>query len=258
MNKTLKFLWINLLWFLFSIPVITFGGSTSAALYVFLKLIGKKDQEGVSSSITEALTSENDLSYGEIYKLFVKSFKENFVQGIAALIFSGVTMGIVGFVWYKMIDNNIYNIFVLLIVIVCSLIIVGMNCYIYSMIAHYKNTFANFMKNTIAITFTFYKWSLKMSLFVILELSVQVILLWLNPILAAITLLFWPQLIFFVISYYSARTFDQLDNPPVYDDDKSDDDESDNDESDDDKSDDDANADVDDDDDTDADDVDVK
>ena len=140
MNKTLKFLWINLLWFLFSIPVITFGGSTSAAIYVFLKLIGKKDSpKRVASSFGDALSSEDDLSYGEIYKLFVKSFKENFVQGIVALIFTAVTMGIVGFVWYKIIDNDIYNIFVLLIVIVCSFIIVAMNCYIYSMISHYKH-----------------------------------------------------------------------------------------------------------------------
>lgn len=60
MGKLADLMILNLLWILFSIPIVTIGASTTAMYYVTLKLV--RDEEGYTA------------------KSFWKSFKENFKQ----------------------------------------------------------------------------------------------------------------------------------------------------------------------------------
>ena len=61
LNKLLDVLKLNFMWLLFSLPIVTIGASTVAAMYVALKMTD--DEEGY------------------IGKQFVKAFKENWKQG---------------------------------------------------------------------------------------------------------------------------------------------------------------------------------
>ena len=60
LNKVLDIMYLNLLWILFSIPIITIGASTTAAYQVGMKMV--RDEEGY------------------IGRGFWKAFKENFKQ----------------------------------------------------------------------------------------------------------------------------------------------------------------------------------
>lgn len=61
---------IGLLWFIFSIPVVTMGASTAAAYYIFTKRAENKD------------------TY--LFKGFAISFKENLLQGVIAFLILAV------------------------------------------------------------------------------------------------------------------------------------------------------------------------
>ena len=60
LTKVANCVYLNILWFIFSIPIFTIGASTTALYYVSLKMV--KDQES------------------GIFSAFFSSFKENFKQ----------------------------------------------------------------------------------------------------------------------------------------------------------------------------------
>ena len=77
--------YLNLLWFICCIPIVTAGASTTALYYVTLKMV--KDEE---SGLTRA---------------FFHSFKENFRQGTIIwliLLAAGIVLGIDGYVLYHL------------------------------------------------------------------------------------------------------------------------------------------------------------
>lgn len=193
-----KFLLLGLIWLLFSIPVVTVGISTCAAIYVALKLLNGEE--------------------GNLFKLFVKGFKQNLLQGFFMSILSVMTLFAAGYFWYWIISSDNLNFIYGFLAVICSLLVITYNVCAYPIIARYENTFVNILKNTLAVSITFYKKTFKMAVFVVIEIVIPLILCKLNLFVGLATLLFWPCVIFFTISFYMNSIFYEVEHPKVYDD----------------------------------------
>ena len=133
-NKIVYSVYLNILWFICCIPVITIGASTTALFYVTLKI--SKDEEG---SITKA---------------FFHSFKENLRQGTAIwliLLAFGIILGIDGYVLYHMRFENVFW-------TLCTAVFCGAAAayaiilmYIFPLLARFDNTIGAMFKNALFI-----------------------------------------------------------------------------------------------------------
>ena len=90
-NKIVYSVYLNILWFICCIPVVTIGASTTALFYVTLKM--SKNEEG------------------NLTKAFFHSFRENLKQATIIwliLLFLGIVLGIDGYVLYHLRFENIF------------------------------------------------------------------------------------------------------------------------------------------------------
>lgn len=90
-TKIVNTVYLNILWFICSLPVFTIGASTTALYYVTLKMV--KNEEG------------------NITKAFFHSFRENFKQGTLIwmiLLGLGIILGIDGYVLYHLRFENAF------------------------------------------------------------------------------------------------------------------------------------------------------
>ena len=143
-KKALQFLLLGLLWLLLCIPVITAGAATCSVFYVGIKIL-------------------NDEADGNIFKLFFKGIKQNFVQGLLMALVSAVSLGGFGalIAWSIISDQSR---FVILIAVGCSFAAFLYNSFVYPIIGRYENTFSNALKNAVALSFTYLKDAVVLSL----------------------------------------------------------------------------------------------
>lgn len=137
-NKIVGSVYLNILWFLCCLPVITIGASTTALFYVTLKMT--EDEEG---SLT---------------KTFFRSFRENFKQATVIwllLLLAGIVLGIDGYVFYHMRYGNIFwtlGAAVFLIVLAAYVILL---MYIFPILSRFDNTTKAMFVNSIMIGMRF-------------------------------------------------------------------------------------------------------
>lgn len=130
--------WLNILWFLCCLPIVTVGASTTALFYVTLKIV--KNEEG---NITRA---------------FFHSFKENFRQGTVIwliLLAVGIILGVDGYVFYHMrFDSVLWTlgtaVFLVLLAAYCIVLM-----YIFPLLARFDNTVPAMFKNALMIGMRF-------------------------------------------------------------------------------------------------------
>ena len=197
-KKSLQFLLLGLLWLLFSIPVITCGAATCAVFYIAFKILN--DEEPLN-----------------IFKLFLKGIKENFVQGLLMSIISAVTIGGAGFFIWWILTESERGIILILLALAAVIVVLVINIFTYPMIGRYENTFGNMLRNTVALSFTYGRQTLRLTGFVAAALGIEGALFRLNPIAGFISLLFWPTVIFYIISSFMAWIFYKVENPIKYD-----------------------------------------
>lgn len=130
--------WLNILWFLCCLPIVTVGASTTALFYVTLKIV--KNEEG---NITRA---------------FFHSFKENFRQGTVIwliLLVLGAILGVDGYVFYHMrFDSVLWTLgTAVFLVLLAAYFIVLM--YIFPLLARFDNTVPAMFKNALMIGMRF-------------------------------------------------------------------------------------------------------
>lgn len=137
-TKITTSVYLNILWFLCCIPIITAGASTTALFYVTLKLA--KNEEG------------------NITKAFFHSFKENFKQATKIwliLLGLGIILGLDGYIFYHMCFSNIFwtiGTAVFIIALVAYAIIL---MYIFPLLARFDNTSKAMFINSIMIGMRF-------------------------------------------------------------------------------------------------------
>lgn len=133
-NKIVYSVYLNILWFICCIPIVTIGASTTALFYVTLKI--SKNEEG------------------NLTKTFFRSFKENLKQGTVIwmiLLALGIILGIDGYVLYHMRFESVFwtlcTAFFLIAAIAYAIVLM----YIFPLLARFDNTTGAMFKNALLI-----------------------------------------------------------------------------------------------------------
>ena len=133
-NKIVYSVYLNILWFICSIPVVTVGASTTALFYVTLKI--SKNEEG---SITKA---------------FFHSFQQNLKQGTLIwliLLALGIILGIDGYILYHMRFENVFWTLCTAVFCVAAAAYAIVLMYIFPLLARFDNTVGAMFKNALFI-----------------------------------------------------------------------------------------------------------
>ena len=140
MSRLADLFWLNILYIICCIPVITIGAATTALYYVTLKMV--KDEE----------------SY--ITKSFFKSFKDNFKQAtIIWIIFIVVILVMIcdltmlnGGTLANLVNNSSVSTAVLIAVGVVGILVLFVFTYVFALLAQFDNTVVNTIKNALLIS----------------------------------------------------------------------------------------------------------
>lgn len=185
--------WLNILWLIGCIPVVTAGASTCAAYAVTLRLAD--DDEEVSS-------------FGGIARRFFKAYKQDLLQGILILIFT-VACGAGGYFIFKAFQESGFNIIKIAVLAGYVLLAFVFNMYSYPLIARYSNTFVNTLRNSVALFLQYVNSSLKTLGIVVVELVVLYFTRY--AFFAGFVIL--PAVIFYTVSLTVKDIFVRLENP---------------------------------------------
>lgn len=141
-NKIIDAIWLSILWFLCSIPIITIGASTTALYYTMNKVI------------------RNDRGY--VAPEFFSSFRKNFKQSTIIWL---ILLALYLFLGYDYLimkqamslgeeTGYLYRAFLVFIVIVTL-----WGFYIFPYIARFENTIKETLRNTLFIAVTNFHWT---------------------------------------------------------------------------------------------------
>lgn len=137
-TKIVNCVYLNILWFVCSIPIFTIGASTTALFYVTLKMARNEE--------------------GNLTRAFFHSFKENFKQGTKIwliLLGIGIVLGIDGYVFYHMrFENVIWTIgtAIFLVALIAYAIVL---MYIFPLLSRFDNTTKAMFQNALFIGMRF-------------------------------------------------------------------------------------------------------
>lgn len=137
-TKIVNAVYLNILWFICSLPIFTIGTSTTALYYVTLKMA--KNEEG------------------NLTKAFFHSFRENFKQGTIIwmiLLGLGIVLGVDGYVLYHMRFENAFWTICTAIFIVALVAYAIVLMYIFPLLSRFSNTTRAMFKNSIMIGMRF-------------------------------------------------------------------------------------------------------
>ena len=138
LTKLVYSVWLNILWFVCSIPVITIGASTTALCYCTGKIA--RDEEGY------------------ITKAFFSSFKDGFLKStIIGLIMTvlGVVISVDAYVMYHLCFTSAFWTLVSAILVVASIAYIIVLLWVFQLNARFENTIINMFKNSIMLGMRF-------------------------------------------------------------------------------------------------------
>ena len=133
-NKIVYSVYLNIMWFICCIPVITAGASTTALFYVTLKIA--KNEEG------------------NITKAFFHSFRENLRQSTLIwliLLVLGIILGADGYILYHMRFENVFWTLCTAVFCVAAAAYAIVLMYIFPLLARFDNTVGAMFKNALFI-----------------------------------------------------------------------------------------------------------
>lgn len=177
---------LNLLWMLFSLPIITLGGATIAAFDVSMKMVAEEE--------------------GYVGRDFLESFKKNFKCGIPyglLLLFCSYVVWL-DFSLFEQIEGNPM---ILLIAGMVSLFIFVLSfLYAFALQARYENTLINTLKNSANISMKYFVRTLTL----LVALAVQLALFCWNAVTMFVGFLIGPACMIYTVSMYAKRIFAEL------------------------------------------------
>ncbi|MBP3593445.1 MAG: YesL family protein [Lachnospiraceae bacterium] len=175
-SRLLDMIKLNVLWFLFSLPVVTIGASTAAAFSITLRMVDERE--------------------GYIAKQFWTAFKANLKQGIPAGLLN------LFFVYALYLDFQLFHavegnpIYFLILGIVGSVMCFGYFIYAYALMARYDNTLLKTLKNSMDISVKYFGRTVMIAVVVAVEIIVFIF----NTTTMFLGLLIGPAVIFLTIS----------------------------------------------------------
>jgi len=175
-SRLLDMIKLNVLWFLFSLPVVTIGASTAAAFSITLRMVDERE--------------------GYIAKQFWNAFKANLKQGIPTGLLN------LFFVYALYLDFQLFHavegnpIIFLILGIVGSVMCFGYFIYTYALMARYDNTLLKTIKNSMDISVRYFGRTVMIAVVVAVEIIVFIF----NTTTMFLGLLIGPAVIFLTIS----------------------------------------------------------
>jgi len=130
--------YLNILWFICCIPIVSIGASTTALFYVSLKIV--KNEEG------------------HITKSFFHSFKENFKQATIIwliLLLIGIILGVDWYILSRLRFTNVFWTIITAIFFVAAATYAIILMYIFPLLSRFSNTTGAMFKNAILIGMRF-------------------------------------------------------------------------------------------------------
>ena len=189
LSRLADLFWLNLLFIVCCIPVVTIGAASTAMHYVTLKMA--KDEEGY------------------ITKSYFKAFKDNFIQATIIWIIFLVVMLVMfmdlriangGSVADMFADPMISNI-VIVAVGVMVIVIAMTLTYVFPILAQFDNTVKNTIKNAFLISIRHLPYTIAM-MFIN---ALPVLLIWFFP-----TLLLLVLIMFSATAYINSKFFNKI------------------------------------------------
>lgn len=187
-NRALDVLWLNILWIVFSLPIVTIGASTCAAYYVSLKMVS--DEEGY------------------IGKMFIKAFKEDFIQGTLMWFITAPCIYLLYLLWQFVTKSDDPGIILILGAILASVVVLCITLYTYPMIARYRNSLKNIIRNSAVVCIQYFK---KTVILVVL-LAIEFVIIFWNKYTMIVAAFIGPEFIIFTISAISKQIFNSIES----------------------------------------------
>ena len=186
LSRLADLFWLNLLFIICSLPIVTIGASKTALYYVTLKMA--KDEEGY------------------ITKSFFKSFKDNFLQATAIwLIYLVIIVVLVvdlrianGGSLVDILNSDTISNVVIISVSLMGVLLLITETYVFPILARFYNTVFNTVKNALLISIR----HLPYTLFMIAISIVPYVLMWFSP--TAYLLIF---IMFALVAYINSKFF---------------------------------------------------
>lgn len=131
--------WLNLLWFICSLPVFTVGASTTALYYTCLKIVRDEDRH--------------------ITAMFFRAFRENFRQGTVLwliLLSAGLFLACDGYILYHLRQSSdgamavVWTLILALVIALAVMLVIEVE-YVFPLLASVSNTNAAMLKNAFLI-----------------------------------------------------------------------------------------------------------
>ena len=192
-KKLPRLFWLNILWIIGCIPVITIGVSTCAAYAVTLRIVDDDDEVKSMRGIAAR---------------FFKSYKQDFLQGIFILLFT-TACGSLGYFLTDLARESGFNLIKIALLAGYALLAFVFNLYAYPLIARYSNTFANTLRNSLALFLQYINSSLKTLGIVVVEL----VILYLSRYFYFAGFIILPSIVFYTVSVTAKDIFVRLENP---------------------------------------------
>lgn len=189
--KFLDVLKLNFCWLVFSLPVVTIGASTVAAMAVAMKMAD--DEEGY------------------IGRSFVKAFKENWKQGtllwaVTAVAFYAVYLD---FQLFDAVEGN--PILFLIIGMFSAALAVCAVLYSYPLLARYENSLVKTIKNSLDISRKYFG----RTLLLVIVVAAEWVVFQFNTTMLFFWFLMGPGFMIFTIASFSKRIFTIIEKQAV-------------------------------------------
>lgn len=186
LRKIVDCVYLSLLWFLFSIPIITIGASTTALYHT---------------------TNKNLIhSRGYVWQEFWDSFKSNFRQStimwIIFLIFYGLS--IFNFIAFRQISPSDGIGMDIVIFIIMIALITNLAIYYFPCIARFENTIWGTLKNSLMIAYANLPQTFLLLLLLAVSIALMVFLFPLVAFIPALYMLFANQIIEKIFRKYAS------------------------------------------------------
>ena len=173
LSRLADLFWLNLLYILCCLPVITIGAATTALYYVTLKMA--KDEEGY------------------ITRSYFKSFKENFIQAtlIWVIFFAVIVVMFMDFriagggSMAQILNSSTVSDVVIVAVGVMAIVMLMTLMYLFPLLAQFDNTVINTIKNAFLISIRHLPYTFLM----IVITAIPVALIWFSPALMLLVLI---------------------------------------------------------------------
>lgn len=177
---------LNFMWLLFSLPIITIGASTVAAMSVALKMVDEEE--------------------GYICRSFVKAFKENWKQGMVLGMISIVAIYAVylDFQLFEVVEGN--PIMFLIIGMVSCFVVIMCLIYAYPLMARYENTLIRTIQNSYRIGRKYFG----RTVMLVFVLAVEYVVLNFNTTMLFFGIAVGPAMMIFTIAGVSKRIFQEI------------------------------------------------